>query len=187
VSNIKQLIALIKSTPGQLNFGAVPGNAAHLATELFRSSAGLDMVFVPYKGAAPANTDLVAGHIQLSFASTPGAMPLVKAGRLKALAISSAKRIPKLPDLPTISESGVPGYEASVWYGIAAPAKTPTEIVARLYKESAAVLQDREMLEKMDTNDFVPTVMNPEQFGAFIKSEIEKWGKVVKATGAKAD
>jgi tripartite-type tricarboxylate transporter receptor subunit TctC len=187
VSNIKQLIALIKSKPGQLNFGAVPGNAAHLATELFRSSAGLDMVFVPYKGAAPANTDLVAGHIQLSFASTPGAMPLVKAGRLKALAISRAKRIPKLPDLPTISESGVPGYEASVWYGIAAPAKTPTEIVARLYKESAAVLQDREMLEKMDTNDFVPTVMNPEQFGAFIKSEIEKWGKVVKATGAKAD
>jgi tripartite-type tricarboxylate transporter receptor subunit TctC len=187
VSNIKQLIALIKSKPGQLNFGAVPGNAAHLATELFRSSAGLDVVFVPYKGAAPANTDLVAGHIQLSFASTPGAMPLVKAGRLKALAISSAKRIPKLPDLPTISESGVPGYEASVWYGIAAPAKTPTEIVARLYKESAAVLQDREMLEKMDTNDFVPTVMNPEQFGAFIKSEIEKWGKVVKATGAKAD
>ncbi|MEN9783179.1 MAG: hypothetical protein RJA24_522 [Pseudomonadota bacterium] len=187
VSNIKQLIALIKSKPGQLNFGAVPGNAAHLATELFRSSAGLDMVFVPYKGAAPANTDLVAGHIQLSFASTPGAMPLVKAGRLKALAISSAKRIPKLPDLPTISESGVPGYEASVWYGIAAPAKTPPEIVARLYKESAAVLQDRATLDKMDANDFVPTVMNPEQFGAFIQSEIEKWGKVVKATGAKAD
>jgi tripartite-type tricarboxylate transporter receptor subunit TctC len=187
VSNIKQLISLIKSKPGQLNFGAVPGNAAHLATELFKSAAALDMVFVPYKGAAPANTDLVAGHIQLSFASTPGAMPLVKAGRLKALAISSAKRIPKLPDLPTISESGVPGYEASVWYGIAAPAKTPPEIVARLYKESAAVLQDRATLDKMDTNDFVPTVMNPEQFGAYIRSEIEKWGKVVKATGAKAD
>jgi len=187
VSNIKQLIALIKSKPGQLNFGAVPGNAAHLATELFKSAAGLDMVFVPYKGAAPANTDLVAGHIQLSFASTPGSMPLVKAGRLKALAISSAKRIPKLPDLPTISESGVPGYEASVWYGIAAPAKTPPEIVARLYKESAAVLQDRATLDKMDANDFVPTVMNPEQFGAYIRSEIEKWGKVVKATGARAD
>jgi len=187
VSNIKQLIALVKSKPGQLNFGAVPGNAAHLATELFKSAAGLDMVFVPYKGAAPANTDLVAGHIQLSFASTPGSMPLVKAGRLKALAISSAKRIPKLPDLPTISESGVPGYEASVWYGIAAPAKTPPEIVARLYKESAAVLLDRATLDKMDANDFVPTVMNPEQFGAYIRSEIEKWGKVVKATGARAD
>ncbi len=187
VSNIKQLITLIKSKPGQLNFGVVPGNAAHLATELFKSAAALDMVFVPYKGAAPANTDLVAGHIQLSFASTPGAMPLVKAGRLKALAISSAKRIPKLPDLPTISESGVPGYEASVWYGIAAPAKTPPEIVARLYKESAAVLQDRATLDKMDANDFVLTVMNPEQFGAYIRSEIEKWGKVVKATGARAD
>ena len=187
VSNIKQLIALVKSKPGQLNFGAVPGNAAHLATELFKSSAGLDMVFVPYKGAAPANTDLVAGHIQLSFASTPGAMPLVKAGRLKALAISSSKRIPKLPDLPTIAESGVPGYQASVWYGIVAPSKTPPDIVARLYKESAAVLQDRATIDKMDTNDFVPTVMNPEQFGAFIRSEIEKWGKVVKATGAKTD
>lgn len=186
-NNIRQLISLIKSKPGQLNFGAVPGNAAHLATELFKSAATLDMVFVPYKGAAPANTDLVAGHIQLSFASTPGAMPLVKAGRLKALAISSAKRIPKLPDLPTISESGVPGYEASVWYGIAAPAKTSPEIVARLYKESAAVLQDRATLDKMDANDFVPTVMNPEQFGAYIRSEIEKWGKVVKATGARAD
>lgn len=187
VSNVKQLIALVKSKPGQLNFGAVPGNAAHLATELFKSSAGLDMVFVPYKGAAPANTDLVAGHIQLSFASTPGAMPLVKAGRLKALAISSDKRISKLPDLPTIAESGVPGYQASVWYGIAAPAKTPPDIVARLYKESAAVLQDRATQDKMNANDFVPTIMNPEQFGAFIRSEIEKWGKVVKATGAKAD
>ncbi len=114
VSNIKQLIALTKARPDQLNFGAVPGNAAHLATELFKSMAGVQMVFVPYKAATPANTDLVAGQIQLSFASTPGAMPLVKAGRLKALAISSAKRITKLPDLPTIAESGVAGYEASV-------------------------------------------------------------------------
>ena len=186
-NNLKQLIALVKSKPNQLNYGAVPGNAAHLATELFKSMAGLDMVFVPYKGAAPANTDLVAGQIQLSFASTPGAMPLVKGGRLKALAISSAKRIAKLPDLPTIAESGVAGYEASVWYGIVAPAKTPPEIIARLYKESAAILQDRVSREKMDANDFEATVLNPEQFGAFIRREIEKWGKVVKATGARAE
>ena len=186
-NNLKQLIALVKSKPNQLNYGAVPGNAAHLATELFKSMAGLDMVFVPYKGAAPANTDLVAGQIQLSFASTPGAMPLVKGGRLKALAISSAKRIAKLPDLPTIAESGVAGYEASVWYGIVAPAKTSPEIIARLYKESAAILQDRVSREKMDANDFEATVLNPEQFGAFIRREIEKWGKVVKATGARAD
>jgi len=187
VSNIKGLIALVKSKPGQLNYGAVPGNAAHLATELFKSSANLDMTFIPYKGAAPANTDLVAGQIQLSFASTPGAMPFVKAGRLKALAISSAKRIAKLPNLPTISESGVPGYEAVVWYGIVAPAKTPTEIIARIYKESAAVLQDRATRDKMDDQDFVPTVLGPEQFGMHIRSEIEKWGKVVRATGAQAN
>ncbi len=185
--NIKQLIALVKAKPNQLNYGAVPGNAAHLATELFKSMAGLDMVFVPYKGAAPANTDLVAGQIQLSFASTPGAMPLVKGGRLKALAISSAKRIAKLPDLPTIAESGVAGYEASVWYGIVAPAKTAPEIIARLYKESAAILQDRVSREKFDANDFEATVLNPEQFGAHIRSEIAKWGKVVKATGARAE
>lgn len=184
VSNIKELIALAKSRPGQLNYGAVPGNAAHLATELFKSSAHLDMVFIPYKGAAPANTDLVAGQIQLSFASTPGAMPLVKAGRLKALAISSAKRFAKLPNLPTISESGVPGYEAGVWYGIVAPAKTPPEIISRIYKESAAVLQDRATRDKMEAYDFVPTVLGPEQFAMYIRSEIEKWGKVVRATGA---
>ncbi len=186
-NNIKQLIALVKSRPGELNFGAVPGNAAHLATELFKSTARLDMVFVPYKGAAPANIDLVSGQIQLSFASTPGAIPFVKSGRLKALAISSAKRMSKYPELATISESGVPGYEANVWYGLVAPAKTPPEIIARLYKESAAALADPKTAGKMETNEFVPTVLEPDQFGAFIRSEIEKWGKVVKATGAKPD
>ena len=185
--NIQQLIALAKAKPGQLNFGQVTGAAAYLAAELFKNMAGIDMVFVPYKGAAPANNDLVAGQIQLSFASTPGAVPLVKAGRLKALAISSAKRIVKLPELPTIAESGVAGYEASVWYGIVAPAKTPLDIIARLYKESAAGVQDRAIRDKMDANDFEATTLNPEQFGAFIRSEIAKWGKVVKATGAKAD
>lgn len=186
-NNIKQLIALVKSRPGELNFGAVPGNAAHLATELFKSTARLDMVFVPYKGAAPANIDLVSGQIQLSFASTPGAIPFVKSGRLKALAISSAKRMSKYPELATISESGVPGYEANVWYGLVAPAKTPPEIIARLYKESAAALADPKTAGKMEANEFVPTVLEPDQFGAFIRSEIEKWGKVVKATGAKPD
>ena len=186
-NNVKQLIALAKARPGQLNYGQVPGAAAHLASELFKSMTGIDMVLVPYKGAAPANTDLVAGQIQLSFASTPGAVPLVKAGRLKALAISSAKRVAKLPDLPTIAESGVVGYEASVWYGIVAPAKTSPDIIARLYKESAAILQDRSSREKMDANEFEATVMNPEQFGVFIRREIEKWGKVVKSTGAKAE
>jgi tripartite-type tricarboxylate transporter receptor subunit TctC len=183
-TNVRELIALIKKRPGELNYGAVPGNAAHLATELFKSSAKLDMVFVPYKGAAPANIDLVAGQIQLSFASTPGAIPFVKSGRLKALAISSAKRMSKYPQLATIAESGVPGYEANVWYGLVAPAKLPPEIVARLYKETAAVLADRRTTAKMDAQEFVPTLLGPEKFGAFIRSEIEKWGKVVKSIGA---
>ena len=186
-NNIKQLIALVKSRPGELNYGAVPGNAAHLATELFKSSARLDMVFVPYKGAAPANIDLVSGQIQLSFASTPGAIPFVKTGRLKALAISSAKRMSKYPELATISESGVPGYEANVWYGVVAPAKTPPEIIARLYKESAAALEDRKTLNMMEAGEFVPTLLGPDQFSAFIRSEIEKWSKVVKATGTRPD
>ena len=186
-NNIKQLVALAKAKPGQLNYGQVPGAAAHLALELFKLSAGLDMVFVPYKGAVVANTDLVAGHIQLSFASTPGAMPLVKGGRLKALGISSAKRIAKLPELPTIAEQGIAGYEASVWYGMVAPAKTSPDIIARLHKETAAILQERATRDKMDTNDFEATVMNSEQFAAFIRSEIAKWGKVVKATGAKSE
>ena len=186
-SNIRQLIALVKSRPGELNYGAVPGNAAHLATELFKSTVRLDMVFVPYKGAAPANIDLVSGQIQLSFASTPGAIPFVKTGRLKALAISSAQRMAKYPELATIAESGVPGYEANVWYGLVAPAKVPPEIVARLYKETAAVLADRKTTDKMDSNEFVPTLLGPDKFGAFIRSEIDKWGKVVKAIGATAN
>ncbi len=186
-SNIKQLIALAKAKPGTLNFGAVPGNAAHLATELFRSMARIDMVFVPYKGAAPANTDLVAGQIQLSFASTPGSVPLVNSGRLKALAVTSPKRIAKLPNVPTVAESGVPGYEASVWYGVVAPAKTPREVVTRLHQEIATILGERISRERMATNDFEPTIMSPDDFGAFIKREIDKWGGVVRATGTRPE
>jgi tripartite-type tricarboxylate transporter receptor subunit TctC len=149
--------------------------------------AGLDMVFVPYKGAAPANTDLVAGQIQLSFASTPGSVPLVKSGRLKALAVTSPKRIAKLPQVATVAESGVPGYDASVWYGVVAPAKTSRDIVVRLNQEIAAILGERASRERMATNDFEPTSTSPDEFGEFIKREIDKWGKVVRATGAKPE
>jgi tripartite-type tricarboxylate transporter receptor subunit TctC len=186
-ADVKQLIALAKAKPGALNYGAVTGNAAHLATELFKSMAGIDMVFVPYKGAAPANTDLVAGQIQLSFASTPGSVPLVKSGRLKALAVTSTKRVAKLPEVPTVAESGVRGYEAGVWYGVVAPAKTPREIIVRLNQEIAGILGERAARERMAASDFEPTVSSPEEFGAFIKREIDKWGRVVKATGARPE
>ena len=117
----------------------------------------------------------------------PLAQAVARREALRALGVSTAERVPTMPGLPTLIEQGVRDFDVSSWYGIAAPAKTPPEIVARLYKESAAVLQDRATLDKMDANDFVLTVMNPEQFGAYIRSEIEKWGKVVKATGARAD
>lgn len=187
VKSVKELVALAKSKPGQLNFGAVSGSAAHLATELFKSTAGLDMVHVSYKGAAPATNDLVAGQIQLSFASTPGVMPSVKAGKLTALAVTSAKRMTQLPEIPTLAESGLPGYEASVWYGLVAPAKTPQAIIVRLNTEINKILQDRNTRQKLLTNDFEPAGSTPEQFDAYIKSETVKWARVVKSSGAKAD
>ncbi len=185
--SVKELIDLARSKPGQLNFGAVSGSAAHLATELFKSMAGLDMVHIAYKGAAPATNDLVAGQIQLSFASTPGVMPSVKAGKLTALAVTSAKRMTELPQIPTLAESGLPGYEASVWYGLAAPAKTPQAIVVRLNTEINKILQDRDVRQKLLANDFEPAGSTPEQFDAFIKAETAKWAKIVKSSGAKAD
>lgn len=187
VKSVKDLIALAKSKPGQMNFGAVPGSAAHLATELFKSTAGLEMTFVPYKGAAPATNDLVAGQIQLSFASTPGVMPSVKGGKLVALAVTSAKRTSALPDIPTLAEAALPGYEASVWYGLVAPTKTPQAVINRLNSEITRILQDPAMRQKLLANDFEPAGSTPEQFDAYIRSETAKWGRVVKSSGAKPE
>jgi tripartite-type tricarboxylate transporter receptor subunit TctC len=186
-NNMKELIALARAKPGQLNYGSVPGSASHLSTELFKMMANVNIVHIPYKGAAPATTDVLAGQIQLSFASTPGSVPVVKAGKVKALAVSSAKRIAKLPDVPTIAESALPGYEASVWYGIVAPARTPHEIVQRLNHEAARIVADPAHRERMIAADFEPTTSTPEQFAAFIRSETTKWAKVVKASGAKPE
>lgn len=147
----------------------------------------LQCYVVPYKGAAPATTDVMAGQIQMSFASTPGSIPVVKAGKVKALGVTSAKRIAKLPDVPTVDEAAFPGYEASVWYGVVAPTGTPREIVQRLNTEIARIIADPAQRERMVAGDFEPTTSRPEQFAAFIKSETVKWGKVVKASGAKPE
>jgi tripartite-type tricarboxylate transporter receptor subunit TctC len=149
--------------------------------------AGVNIVHIPYKGAVTATTDVMAGQIQLSFASTPGSMPVVKAGKVKALAVTSAKRIAKLPDVPTIAESALPGYEGSVWYGVVAPASTPREIVQRLNREIAQILDQPMHRERMIAADFEPTTSTPEQFARFIRSETAKWAKVVKASGAKPE
>jgi tripartite-type tricarboxylate transporter receptor subunit TctC len=190
-SNIREFVALAKAKPGALNYGSVPGSASHLATELFKHSAGINVQHIPYKGAAPATTDLIAGQIQLSLASTPGAVPQVKGGKLKALAVTSPKRIGPLPDVPTVSESGgdvgLRGYEASVWYGVVAPARTPREIVLRLNAEIDRIVKERGSREKMIAGDFDPTSTSPDEFGAYIRSETAKWARVVKLSGARAE
>lgn len=187
VKSLKELIALAKARPGQLNYGSVPGSASHLSTELFKSMAAVNIQHIPYKGAAPATTDLITGQIQVSLASTPGAVPQVRAGKIKALGVTSARRIGKLPDVPTVAEAALPGYEASVWYGIVAPANTPREIVMRLNQETAKIIAERSHRERMLAGDFEPTSNTPEEFGAFIKSETEKWGKVIKTSGARLE
>jgi tripartite-type tricarboxylate transporter receptor subunit TctC len=187
VTSVKEFIAYAKARPGKLNYGAVPGAAAHLASEMFRMASGIDAVHVPYKGAGPATTDVIAGQIQFTFASTPGAIPHVKAGKLRALAVTSPKRVSGAPDLPTVAEGGGPAMSAQVWYGVVAPARTPREIVQRLYAEIDQIVKQPAMRERMQQNDFEPALMDPAAFGAFIRSEIATWAKVVKAAGIKAD
>ena len=186
-NNVKELVALAKSKPGQINYGSVQGNASHLATELFDFMAGTKMTLVPYKGAAQATTDVIAGQIQISFASTPGSVSLLKAGKLKSIAVTSAKRISVLPDVPTVAELGLPGYEAAVWYGVVAPARTPREIVANLNAEIRKILNERSHRDKIAASDFEVTATTPAEFGDFIRSETAKWAKVVKASGARAE
>ena len=184
---LKEMLDYARKNPGKLNYGAVSGSASHLATALFMSEAGIQMTFIPYKGAAPATTDLLSGQIDVSFLSTPGAVPHIKAGKLRGLAVTSTKRVEQVGDLPTVAESGVPGYESSVWYGLVAPAGTPKEIIARLHREVVAIMQEPAIRQRMQGNDFEPTGLGPEEFAAFIRAESIKWGKVVKALGLKAD
>ncbi|HTK02742.1 MAG TPA: tripartite tricarboxylate transporter substrate binding protein [Bordetella sp.] len=181
----QDLVAYAKAHPGKLNYGVVPGSAAHLATELCKMKAGIDIRQVPYKGAAPATTDLLAGQIDLSFASTPGVVGLIKSGKLRALGTTSKTRLQQLPDVPTLAESGLPGYEASVWYGLLGPAHLPDDIVRRLNKEMTKALTDKAVIDQMVANYFDPETSTPQQFAAFIKSESDKWGDVVRKSGAK--
>lgn len=185
IKTFQDLLAHAKAHPGKLNYGVVPGSAAHLATELFKMQAGVNITQVPYKGAAPATTDLMAGQIDLSFASTPGVIGLIKTGQLRALGATSKTRLRQLPDVPTLAESGLPGYEANVWYGLLGPANLPAPIVQRLHADMTRILKDPSTIKQMADNYFDPAESTPQQFADFIKSESKKWGDVVRRSGAK--
>ena len=186
--SVKELIALGKSRPGKINW-ASPGSGTphHLAGELFKTMTGIGMVHIPYKGAAPAVIDLLGGQVSLAFVSLPAALPHIKAGKLTALGISAPQRSAVAPEVPTIAESALAGYELENWYGVLAPAGTPREIVNQLNREIVKALQMPEVNERLNSQGFEIRTSTPEQFAAYIKSEIVKWAKIVKDSGAKVD
>ena len=186
-SNVAELIAYAKANPGKINFGSPGvGSTGHLAAELFKAMAGVDLVHVPYRGAAPAMTDLIGGHVQVLFDSMVSVLPHVQGGRVRALAVTGKTRSPLLPDLPTIAET-VPGYEAIIWFGVGVPRGTPPEVVARLNREINAGLASPEMKEKFAKLGTTPMVMTPEEFWGFAKGETEKWREVIERAGIKMD
>ena len=188
VKSVKELITLARSKPGQLNYASAgSGNATHLAGELFNSLAKVRLVHVPYKGSGPAVTDLVGGQVQLMFANLVAALPQVKAGRLRALAVTGEKRTAAAPALPTVIEAGVPGYVVLSWFGVLAPVSTPREIVMRLNAELIQAMRAPEMRDKLAGDGAEPTTGTPEQFAAFIKSEITQWTTVVRNAGITAE
>ncbi|MCY0852859.1 tripartite tricarboxylate transporter substrate binding protein [Cupriavidus sp. D39] len=184
--NVSELIAYGKANPDKLSFGSSgTGGTIHLSGELFKSMAGVKMLHVPYKGSAPAVSDLLAGQINLMFDSSVA--PYVKSGKLRALAVTSAKRSPVLPDVPTMAEAGLPGYEATAWFGILAPAGTPPSIVDKLNKNLVAILRDAEMRKWMQSQGADAIGDTPSEFAAYIKTETAKWACVVKEAGVSAD
>jgi len=188
VKTVKDLVALAKAKPGGLNYGSAgTATGTHLSAELFKHMTGTDMVHVPYKGGGAAIPALMGGQVQLMFATTVSALPHVRAGKLRAIAVTSPKRSPSAPDVPTIAESGVPGYDHTPWNGFLAPAKTPRAVVARLNEETARILHTPETKAIFMNEGAEPVGNKPEEFGAIIKSEIAKWGKVIQAAGIKAD
>jgi tripartite-type tricarboxylate transporter receptor subunit TctC len=187
VKSVKELIAYAKSHPGKLNYGSSgAGGQPFLAVEYLKLMAGLNIVEIRYKGGAPLTTDLIAGEISLNITGIPTLLPHVKAGRLRALAVSSAKRSAAVPELPTISEAGLPGYDATAWYGVLAPAGTAPEIVAKLNAEINKGIRQPDVAERLAAEGAEMVGGTPEEFGAFIKTETARWEKVVKAAGVKA-
>ena len=187
-STLRELLALAKSKPGELNYSSSgTGSSSHLAMELLKYMTGAQFVHVPFKGSGQAMPSLLAGQVQLVFDPIPTSLPHVKSGRLRALAISTSARSPAIPELPTVAEAGVPGYESGLWYGVLAPARTPPEIVARLNQTVNAILREPDVVERFVGLGAEPLGSSSAAFGKYIADEIAKWGKVIKAVGMRAD
>jgi tripartite-type tricarboxylate transporter receptor subunit TctC len=188
LKSVKELVAFARARPGELAFGSAGlGAASHLAMELFLLMTGTKMLHVPYKGPVPGLIDLVAGRVSVMATSTTAALPHARSGRLRALAVTTATRTAAIPDLPTVAESGVPGYEAVSWFGLMAPAATPRDVIARLHKETVAILRRADVREKFAPDGAEVVASAPEEFDAFVRAEAVKWAKVVKAAGIKPE
>ena len=188
VKNVRELIALAKARPGEITYSSPgSGNSGHLTAALFDSMAKITTVHVPYKGTAPAVVAVLSGETQLTWSSIPTILPHVRSGRVRALGVGNKERLAALPEFPTIAESGVPGYEGYAWGGMIGPANMPKDIVARLNKEIAAVLSQKDVIDNMLAQGTVPTPSSPEEFTAYMKSELKKWGDVVKLAKIQAE
>ena len=187
VRTVADLIKLAKEKPGQIRFGAAHGGTPHMAGELFKLAAKVDMQFVPYKGEAPAIADALGGHIQLVFANLPAALPLAREGKLRGIAVTSAQRVPTAQEFPTAAESGLPGFDGFSWFGLFAPAATPREIVAKLNAEAVRGLNTPDSKEKMAAQGMLTTTAGVDEFGEFVKKETVRWARIVKEVGIKPE
>ncbi|HKA41851.1 MAG TPA: tripartite tricarboxylate transporter substrate binding protein [Burkholderiales bacterium] len=186
--SVRDLLALARAKPRQINYGSGGvGTAGHLATELLSTMSRVELVHVPYKGLGPALTDLMGGHVQTVISTMASALPQIKAGRIRALAVTTSKRSPFFAEVPTMDEAGVRGYEFSTWYGLLGPAATPRPVIARLNLETAKVLSSIGLNEQFTAQGLEPAPSSPEEFGAYLRSEVAKWARVVKQSGAKAE
>ena len=186
--SVQEFVALAKSKPGQLNYSSAGnGTSNHLAGELLKSMAGIDLVHVPYKGSAPALNDLIAGQVSLMFDLVLTAAPHIKSGAVRGLAVTGAKRSAVLPELPTVAETGLPGYEVSAWFGIFAPAGLPQPVAKRLNAEFVKVMREPDLKQRLASLGADPLTSTPEEFSSYLRSEIDKWAKVVKTSGMKVD
>jgi tripartite-type tricarboxylate transporter receptor subunit TctC len=186
--SVKELIALAKKQPGKLVCAAAgPGSTQHLASELFKMMAGIDFMIVQFKGAGPAMIDVMGGHSQIMFSTLAVSLSQIKSGKLKVLGFGASVRSVIMPDVPTISEAGLPGYDAAIWWGISAPAGTPKAIVDRLHKELAVILKSEDVEKKFESDGVEPQLMSPAEYGKFMEEETAKWAKVIKEANIKVE